>query len=145
MQNFYLNTYTMVWIVKICYHLFISSSQRTLLTNISYILYILKTPENPAFPIYTPWKYQKTEGFLFLGGIKREQRIFLTFSGVQKWSIGLKWVNYERPKLMMLNSTDPSPCKSSALEKPNTNFQILIKPSETWKSVAQKKGRWTGF
>ena len=34
---------------------------------------------DPMFQLNTPWKRQKTRGIL-------------TFSGVQKWKIGLKWV-----------------------------------------------------
>ena len=42
--------------------------------------FVFWTHFSPILNFYTPWKFQKTFGFL-------------TFSGGKKWNFGLKWVN----------------------------------------------------
>ena len=40
----------------------------------SYILFLVLTHFIPVFLLHNPWKNQKTRGFLFSGGIKKEYR-----------------------------------------------------------------------
>ena len=62
---------------------------------------------SPVWHFYTPWKRQKTFGFLtFSGGIEMWPKVFWRFQGVKKCDTRLKWVKFTakwlRPKKFFL-------------------------------------------